>query len=113
MKAVNTVTAWKEAGVVTKRGNQTICYEIVGGSNITDWQFKRMEITERIFNGPDCYTWRQSFAWLPVKTISGKYVWLRRIYKQHSWVIWGTGFHMEPETEYAELFDILKLGHKL
>lgn len=69
-----------------------------------------MRLTDKIFTGPDCYTWRQVFAWLPVKTISGKYVWCRKIYKQRFWAIWGeTGFHMEPEVEYAELFDILKL----
>jgi hypothetical protein len=49
------------------------------------------------------------FAWWPVKTVSGRYVWLRKIYKRKFWVIWGRGFHMEPEVEYAELFEILKI----
>lgn len=66
-----------------------------------------MEITERFHNGPDCYPWRKVFAWLPVKTISGRYVWLRSIYKQKYWAVWGNGFHYEPLVEYAELFDIL------
>lgn len=70
--------------------------------------YKTLEITERLFNGPDCYHWREVFALWPVKTISGKYVWLRKIYKQRFWAVWGTGFHMEPEVEYAELFDILQ-----
>lgn len=63
--------------------------------------------SDRIFDGPDCYTWRKTFALWPVKTIKGKYVWFKTVYKQRLWVVWGTGFHMEPTVEYAELFDIL------
>jgi hypothetical protein len=66
-----------------------------------------VEITQKIFNGPDCYTWRKTFAIWPVKTIGGKYVWLKTVYKQRYWAVWGKGFHMEPEVDYAELFDIL------
>lgn len=69
------------------------------------WQ--PMEITEKLFDGPDCYTWREVFAYRPVKTISGKWVWMRKIYKQRYWAVWGSGFHMEPHVEYGELFDIL------
>lgn len=64
-------------------------------------------IQERIFDGPDCYHWRPVFAWLPVRTIRGKYVWLKKVYKRRFWAVWGNGFHMEPEVEYAELFDLL------
>jgi hypothetical protein len=70
-------------------------------------EMQKVEISERIFNGPDCYHWREVFALWPVKTIGGKYVWLRKVYKQRSWAVWGKGFHMEPTVEYAELFDIL------
>ena len=66
-----------------------------------------MQITERIYDGCDCYPWREVFAFLPVKTVSGKYVWLRKIYKRKFWVVWGSGFHMEPHVEYGTLFDIL------
>ncbi len=69
---------------------------------------KDMEITEKIFDGPDCYRWRKVFAWLPTKTIKGKYIWGKTIYKQRYWAVWGTSFHMEPMIEYAELFDIIK-----
>jgi hypothetical protein len=68
---------------------------------------KDMEITERIYDGADCYRWRPYYAWLPVKTITGKHVWGKKIYKQRYWAVWGNGFHMEPHVEYAELFDIL------
>lgn len=76
------------------------------------WNLDRttMEITQRIHNGADCYPWREVFALWPVKTIGNRYVWLRKIYKQKFWVVWGTGFHMEPHVEYAELFDILARG---
>ena len=70
-------------------------------------EYATMKITQRIHNGADCYPWMQVFAFWPVKTIGGKYVWLRKIYKQRFWVVWGSGFHMEPHVEYAELFDIL------
>lgn len=69
--------------------------------------YKKMEITQRIYDGCDCYPWRQTFALWPVKTISGRYIWFRKIYKRKFWVVWGTGFHMEPEVEYAGLFEIL------
>lgn len=66
---------------------------------------------QRLEGGVDCYPWREVFAWLPVQTISGKYVWLRKIYKRRFWLIWGTGFHMEPIVEYGELFDVLAEDH--
>lgn len=71
----------------------------------TEWI--KMEITEKIFDGCDSYRWREIFAWLPVKTINGKYVWMRKVYKQKYWAVWGTGFHMEPIIEYGTIFDIL------
>lgn len=78
------------------------------------WNLDRigMDITERIFEGPDCYPWRKTFALWPVKTISGNRIWLRTVYKQRFWAVWGRGFHMEPEVEYAELIDLLKDGQK-
>lgn len=66
-----------------------------------------MRITDRIYDGADSYPWRETFAYWPVKTIGGRYVWLQKVYKRKFWVIWGTGFHMEPEVEYGNLFDVL------
>ena len=60
-----------------------------------------------IENGCDCYPWHEVYAWLPVKTISGKYVWGKKLFKRKVWVVWGTGFHMEPVVEYATLFEII------
>lgn len=67
-----------------------------------------LDITERIYDGPDCYPWRKTFALWPVKTIGGQRIWLRTVYKQRFWAVWGKGFHMEPWVEYATLFEILK-----
>jgi len=69
-----------------------------------------MNITQIITDGCDCYPWHEVYAWWPVKTIAGKYVWGRRIYKRKVWLVWGGSFHMEPETQYAEFFEILKDG---
>jgi hypothetical protein len=66
-----------------------------------------LKITQRIYDGCDCYPWREVFAFWPVKTVSGKYVWFRKIYKRKFWVVWGTGFHMEPHVEYGNLFDMI------
>jgi hypothetical protein len=61
-----------------------------------------------ITDGAGCYPWRKTFAWWPwTTTITGHRVWWKTIYKRRVWVVWGTGFHMEPEVEYATLFEIL------
>jgi hypothetical protein len=52
------------------------------------------------------HDWIKTFALLPHKTIGNKYVWLKKIYVRRVWVY--TGFIDEPETQYAELFDILQ-----
>ena len=70
-----------------------------------------MEITQRIWDGPDCYPWMEVFAWLPVRTVSNKWVWCRKIYKRRYWVVWGQSFHMEPHVEYGELFDVIAEDH--
>ena len=88
MKALNKVTRWSNAGVVVKRGKKTICYEYDNkGSTPKNWVFKEMEITDGLFTGPDCYPWMKTFAWLPVKTIGGRYVWLQTVYKQRFWAV--------------------------
>jgi hypothetical protein len=39
--------------------------------------------------------------------VTGKRVWWKKVYKRKVWVVWGTGFHMEPEVQYATAFDLL------
>lgn len=60
-----------------------------------------------ITDGAGCYPWTETFIIWPRKTISDKMVGWTKVYKRRVWVVWGTGFHMEPETQYATLFDIL------
>lgn len=61
-----------------------------------------------ITDGADCYPWREVFIWWPwVTTVTGKRIWWKRIYKRRVWIVWGSGFHMEPETQYATAFDLL------
>lgn len=52
------------------------------------------------------HNWVQTFAVLPRRTIAGRWTWLRWIYARRVWVY--TGFIDEPETQYGDLFDILK-----
>lgn len=66
-----------------------------------------MKITSIITDGCDCYPWHEVFAWWPVKTVTGKRIWWEKVHKRKIWVVWGTGFHMEPTVQYATLFEML------
>ena len=63
-----------------------------------------------ITNGADCYPWHEVFIWWPVKTITGKRLWWCKAWRRKVWIVWGTGFHMEPETQYATAFDMIDDG---
>ena len=71
------------------------------------WEWKKVEITQTITNGAGCYPWRETFVMWPRKSITGKPLFWTRAFKRRVWVVWGTGFHMEPETQYATAFDLL------
>lgn len=75
----------------------------------TEEGWKYVEIAQVITDGADCYPWREVYAWLPVKTIGGERVWRETVFKRRVWVVWGTGFHMEPEVQYATMFERLQL----
>lgn len=66
-----------------------------------------------IEDGAGCYPWTPFYAWLPVKTVSGQRAWMEKIYKRRVWIVWGTGFHMEPETQYATLLELLAYDNKV
>jgi hypothetical protein len=68
--------------------------------------------TQIITDGADCYPWTEFYAWLPVKTIAGRYVWRQKVFRRKVWVVWGTGFHMEPEVQYATAFDLIKYAQE-
>jgi hypothetical protein len=78
------------------------------GWNIEIYKMEYSVIT----NGADCYPWTEYFAILPRKTVNGGRVFWQKAYKRKVWVVWGTGFHMEPETQYATLFDLLTYDDK-
>jgi hypothetical protein len=66
-----------------------------------------------ITDGADCYPWQETFVWWPwATTITGRRVWWKKLYKRRVWVVWGTGFHMEPETQYATLFELMTYENK-
>ena len=74
-------------------------------------EFSNMEITQIITDGADCYPWTETFVILPKNSIGGTRLFWERAYKRRVWIVWGTGFHMEPETQYATLFEILADDH--
>ncbi len=67
----------------------------------------RMNVTQVITDGCECYPWRKAFVWFPVVTVSGKRIWCKKVYKRRVWVVWGNGVHMQPVTQYASAFDLL------
>jgi hypothetical protein len=78
------------------------------GWNIELHGYKKRKMGYTIItNGCDCYPWHEVFAWWPVKTVNNQTVWLKKVYKRKVWIVWGTGFHMEPETQYGTVFDML------
>ena len=75
------------------------------------WNLDRaeMERTDIITDGADCYPWRETFVIWPRRSVTGAPLFWTKAYKRKVWVIWGSGFHMEPEVQYATAFDILSL----
>ena len=51
------------------------------------------------------HDWVETFVLLPHRTINNRWVWLKKVYCRRVWVY--TGFVDEPETQYAELFEVL------
>jgi len=60
-----------------------------------------------ITDGAGCYTWTKTFVIWPRKSVKGKRLFWTTAYKRRVWLVWGIGFHMEPEVQYATLFDML------
>jgi len=67
------------------------------------YRLKRNIITD----GCGTYPWKQVFVWWPKISISGQRLFWCKAYKRKVWVVWGTSFHMEPEVQYATVFEIL------
>ena len=76
------------------------------------WNLDMQRIEKTVItNGCDCYPWTEHFAWWPVKTITGLRAWGVKVYRRKVWIVWGWSMHMEPETQYATLFEILDNGN--
>lgn len=67
---------------------------------------KHMDFTI-ITDGAGCYPWTETFVIFPKTTINGKRLFWEKAYKRQVWIVWGSGFHMEPEVQYATIFDII------
>lgn len=74
-------------------------------------ELNNMKITYYITNGCDCYPWRETFVIWPKRSFHGKSLFWTKAYKRKVWAVWGTGFHMEPETQYMTLEELLKYGN--
>jgi hypothetical protein len=70
-------------------------------------EYWTLNITQIITDGADCYPWHEVFVWWPHTTITGKKIFWQKAFKRRVWIVWGTGFHMEPETQYATLFELM------
>lgn len=75
-------------------------------------EYATMKVTQIITDGADCYPWTEYFALLPRKSVTGKRIFWTKAYKRKVWVVWGAGFHMEPEVQYATAFDLLTYDDK-
>lgn len=62
-----------------------------------------MDINEIFACEPE--EWRRDFVIVPRKTISKNWIW-GSCYSRRRWVSYGMG--LEPETEYGNIFDVLK-----
>lgn len=65
-----------------------------------------------ITDGADCYPWMETFIMWPRKSVTGKRLFWEKAFKRRVWVVWGTGFHMEPEVQYADIFEVLTYDDK-
>jgi hypothetical protein len=43
----------------------------------------------------------------PRRSILGEPIFWEWAYKRRVWIVWGSGFHMEPEVEYATILEIM------
>jgi hypothetical protein len=66
-----------------------------------------------ITDGAGCYPWTETFIMWPKTSITGRKLFWTKAYKRKVWVVWGTGFHMEPTIQYADVFDLLKNGDNI
>jgi hypothetical protein len=84
------------------------------GWNIEIMKVRREGVDYTIIeDGADCYPWTECFIWWPTKSVMGNTLFWVKACKRRVWVMWGTGFHMEPETQYATVFELLQYNPKV
>ena len=66
-----------------------------------------VELKQIITDGAGCYPWTETFVIWPRRSVLGKTLFWQKAYRRRVWLVWGTGFHMERETQYATAFDLL------
>ena len=79
----------------------------VGSKQIPSGWGRNVNISQVITDGEWCHPWREVFAWLPVKTFTGKRIWLRKVWRRRVVAVWGAGFHYEPIVLYGDSLDLL------
>lgn len=78
------------------------------GYHIDVMRLKREKVNYQIISdGADCYPWMETFVIWPRRSVSGAPLFFTKAYKRQVWVVWGSGFHMEPIVQYATAFDLL------
>lgn len=77
------------------------------GDNIRLNRYKRNMEYSIIKDGCDTYPWMETFVIWPRRSVSGAPLFFTKAYKRQVWVVWGSGFHMEPIVQYATAFDLL------
>lgn len=82
------------------------------GDNIKLTKYKKNMDYYILTEGADCYPWTETFVIWPRRSISGALLFWTKAYKRRVWIVWGTGFHMEPEKQYATAFDLLTYDDK-
>jgi hypothetical protein len=84
------------------------------GWNIEIMRVRREGVDYTIIeDGADCYPWTETFVIWPRRSVTGAPLFWTRAYKRRVWIMWGTGFHMEPEIQYATAFDLLVYNPKV
>ena len=53
------------------------------------------------------HNWRETFAFFPVMTISGRKIWWKKVYVRKFWYIDGVA-SVETGVEYGDVFDVLE-----
>jgi hypothetical protein len=74
-------------------------------------EWEKVNVTRVITDGAGCYPWVETFVILPRRSIGGAPLFWSKAYKRRVWLVWGDGFHLEPEVQYATVFDLIGMDY--